>query len=203
MIIRVSKAKGKSKKSTFIFAFCLLPFAFCLFSGPLCATTPVATTRVDADLDGDLKPDIVRVASGGRDPLGYLYTIHLQLSSGVNRSPLEVHSAAPNGVRIVARDVNGDHDVDLVVTSTLDLRTIGVWINDGHGGFTWSASEPLNCSVPRHSDLDSTPPGGHAAMSALDSAPAFAISEPAKGARRPPTLTNAPAIDRVAHDSLG
>ena len=39
------------------------------------------------------------------------------------------------GVRIASHDVDGDHLPDVLVMSAEDGRPLGVWINDGHGGF--------------------------------------------------------------------
>jgi hypothetical protein len=148
-----------------------------LTAAALHAAQPPATTRLLTDLDGDLQPDLVRISHSGHDSLGYLYTMDFQMSSGVARGPIQFHSQSPDGVRVVPRDVDGDHDIDLVITSALDLKTIGVWINDGSGRFTWTAAEPLNCATPRHSSLDSMLDGALLSIGAVNSAPAVAPLE--------------------------
>src|SRR5262249_20091760 len=40
------------------------------------------------------------------------------------------------GVNISAVDVDGDHDLDLVISGRFVGRRIGIWINDGTGSFT-------------------------------------------------------------------
>src|SRR5262249_43954433 len=39
-------------------------------------------------------------------------------------------------VNIAAVDVDGDHDLDLVINGRFTWQKIGVWINDGRGVFT-------------------------------------------------------------------
>jgi hypothetical protein len=38
--------------------------------------------------------------------------------------------------------VDGDWDLDLIITSARTLSPVGVWINDGHGGFNRSDLTP-------------------------------------------------------------
>ncbi len=66
---------------------------------------------------------------------GFWYRIELQLTTGVSPSSFSV-SAEKGGLRLVPRDVDGDGDLDLVITGAWTLAPVGVWINNGHGGFT-------------------------------------------------------------------
>jgi hypothetical protein len=54
-------------------------------------------------------------------------------------------------VDIAAVDVDGDHDLDLVISSRFPLQRIGVWINDGKGSFTQNLytlySAPVDLSL--------------------------------------------------------
>jgi hypothetical protein len=85
------------------------------------------------DFDGDLRPDLASVqaeatASGGTD-----YWIQLQLSASGRQS---IRLVAPaGGLLIEARDVNGDHAVDLIL-STSFREPVAVFLNDGHGSFS-------------------------------------------------------------------
>jgi hypothetical protein len=90
-----------------------------------------------ADLDGDQKPDLAFVEQVGRVSAKTNYSIRLHLSVGVE-SRIDV-DAPFGGLRVAARDVNGDENVDLIVTSTLDQRFIKVLLNDGHGNFSAAA----------------------------------------------------------------
>jgi len=88
-----------------------------------------------ADLDGDGRPDLVTVSTQSWGPKGRLYRIELDLTSSISPSFLSVF-AEEGGLRIVPRDVDGDHDLDFVITNAWSLAPVGVWINDGRGRFT-------------------------------------------------------------------
>jgi hypothetical protein len=88
-----------------------------------------------ADLDGDGRPDLAIARAEGWGPSGFQYRIDLDLTSRVGLSSFSV-CAQRGGLRIIPRDVNGDWDLDLVITSAWSFTPIGVWINDGHGTFT-------------------------------------------------------------------
>ncbi|MGB7437192.1 MAG: VCBS repeat-containing protein [Candidatus Acidiferrum sp.] len=89
---------------------------------------------VFADLDGDRKPDMALVEMQGQGAPNGNYSIHVKLSAG---SESAIGVAGPmGGLRVAARDVNGDDNLDLIVTSELDANFIEVLLNDGHGNFT-------------------------------------------------------------------
>jgi len=90
-----------------------------------------------ADLDGDGRPDLAVVKSEGWGPNGFRYRIDLHLTSRAGGSSFRVF-AQRGGLRITPRDVNGDWELDLIITSAWSYTPIGVWINDGHGRFVRS-----------------------------------------------------------------
>lgn len=121
-------------------------FAVCWFAAPAfaaAATTSLVATHLlrpgvpaIADLDGDHLPDVASGISTGHTPAGYSYRVDLDLSGHTNQNSFSVLSEEPNGLNIEAIDIDGDHDLDLVITNRLSLKPIGVWINDGTGSFT-------------------------------------------------------------------
>lgn len=88
-----------------------------------------------ADLDGDGRPDLAIVREAGSNPKGFQYRVELHLTTRVRPSFFSV-SAEKGGLRIVPRDVDGDRDLDLVITGSWSRAPVGVWVNDSHGEFT-------------------------------------------------------------------
>jgi hypothetical protein len=87
-----------------------------------------------ADFDGDRRPDIAYVQAGQGAAGNNSYCVDFRLSSR-GRSCFWIF--APSGGLIVeARDVNGDHAVDLVVSTAWFRQPVAVLLNDGHGTFT-------------------------------------------------------------------
>ena len=91
-----------------------------------------------ADFDGDLRPDIASVQVGDSASGTSSYWIQLQLS-GAGRQSIQL-VAPRGGLLIEARDVNGDHAIDLVLTTAWSRQPVAVLLNDGHGRF--SRAEP-------------------------------------------------------------
>ncbi len=89
---------------------------------------------VFADLDGDQKPDLALIETQSRRSAKTNYSIHIKLSAGPE-SAVGVNGPM-GGLRVAARDVNGDDYLDLIVTSNLDVHFIQVLLNDGRGNFS-------------------------------------------------------------------
>lgn len=87
-----------------------------------------------ADFDGDLRPDLAAVQIGRSGVSGTDYQIQLQLSAAGRQTILLV--APAGGLQIAARDVNGDHALDLVVSASWLNEPVAIFLNDGHGSFS-------------------------------------------------------------------
>jgi hypothetical protein len=111
-----------------------------------------------ADLDGDGRLDLAIVRSEGRNVKGFSYRVELQLSAHLGASSFRL-SAPQGGLHIVPRDVNGDGELDLVITSAWSHAPVSVWINDGHGAFTESdaAAYPTSIWIEGPGILSNTP----------------------------------------------
>ena len=94
-----------------------------------------------ADFDGDGRPDLAMASAEGWGPNGFQYRIELDLTSRAGPSSFSV-SAQRGGLRIIPRDMNGDWELDLIITSAWSFTPVGIWINDGHGGFVPMGSGP-------------------------------------------------------------
>jgi len=87
-----------------------------------------------ADFNGDLRPDFVSVHTDSNRSSLANYIVEVRYSAGGGQSiPLLGPSG---GLRIVARDVNGDKSPDIVVSLAWRKEPYLVLLNDGHGVFS-------------------------------------------------------------------
>jgi hypothetical protein len=88
-----------------------------------------------ADFDGDRKPDLATVeVQKGNSSSATQYSIRLQLTAGA----VQVFGviAPAGGLQIMARDVNGDDALDVLVSTAWQHKQVALLLNDGHGKFT-------------------------------------------------------------------
>lgn len=91
-----------------------------------------------ADFDGDMRPDSAHVQHGREASGGESYAIDFRFSS--TDAPTQMNVVAPRGgLRIEARDVNGDNAIDLVLTTAWFREPVAILLNDGHGKFSTAA----------------------------------------------------------------
>ena len=87
-----------------------------------------------ADFDGDRKPDLATVEiQKGSSSSATQYSIRLKLTAGAAQVFGVI--APAGGLQIVARDVNGDDALDVLVRTALQHKQVAVLLNDGHGIF--------------------------------------------------------------------
>lgn len=87
-----------------------------------------------ADLDGDRNPDLATIEIESQRFARADYFIRVQLSAGT-QSGIRLDGPV-GGLRLAARDVNGDDTLDLIISSISDAHVVAVLLNDGHGGFS-------------------------------------------------------------------
>ncbi len=137
------RASGRPRRSLFSALSCALLFLFGFASASAAgeetrnaaapAPAPSGQQLAISDFDGDLNPDLASVQAGLTTSGGTDYWIQLQLSAAGRQS---IRLVAPaGGLLIEARDVNGDHAVDLILTTSL-RQPVAVFLNDGHGSFS-------------------------------------------------------------------
>lgn len=93
------------------------------------------STFAIADFDGDRKPDLATVEiQKGSSASRTQYSIRLQLTVGA--AQIFGVTAPAGGLQIVAKDVNGDDALDVVVSTAWQHKQVAVLLNDGNGKFT-------------------------------------------------------------------
>lgn len=131
-------------RSVISFLFLGLVFFGILFGGATTARAfagnPPATwlgpglTFAIADLDGDRRPDFASIQAGQNRPDNSDYSIQIYFSQAGQQS---LHLVAPvGGLLLEARDVDGDHAIDLIVSSAWRKQPVAIFLNDGHGSFS-------------------------------------------------------------------
>jgi len=88
------------------------------------------------DLDGDHETDLALSRELGQSDSAYVYRVELKLSETHQPVSFTFSNTDGLGVNIAAVDVDGDHDLDLVINGRFTGQRIGVWTNDGRGVFT-------------------------------------------------------------------
>jgi hypothetical protein len=87
-----------------------------------------------ADFDGDRRPDFASIQAGQNRSDSSDYSIQIYLSE-VRRQSIDL-VAPVGGLLIEARDVDGDHSIDLVVSTAWRKQPVAIFLNDGHGTFS-------------------------------------------------------------------
>jgi len=125
--------------SGFLRLLILACLVLCGMASAVAQTSPVTSagsrlTFAVADFDGDLRPDLADVGIGRSSVSLTDYWIRFRLSAAERQTILVV--APSGGLEIAARDVNGDHAIDLIVTTVWLRRPVAILLNDGHGRFS-------------------------------------------------------------------
>src|ERR1700730_12864341 len=102
-------------------------------SGPVTLVGPGPQFAI-ADFDGDVRPDLASIQAGSNSSGTTDYWIQLQLTAAGRQSFRLV--APAGGLWIEARDVNGDHAVDLVLGTAWFNQPVAIFLNNGHGSFS-------------------------------------------------------------------
>jgi hypothetical protein len=87
-----------------------------------------------ADFDGDVRPDLASIQPTSNSIGSTDYWIQLQMAAG-GRQSIRLFAPA-GGLRIEARDVNGDHAIDLILATAWLNEPVAILLNNGHGSFS-------------------------------------------------------------------
>lgn len=112
--------------------------AFASYAGGWVSSPAHSSSFSIADFDGDGHPDLARIQISASNFGTATYSIQLRLTSSGQH--LIQFTAPVGGLQIQARDVNGNHALDLVVTTAWLRDPVAIFLNDGHGGFSRAAT---------------------------------------------------------------
>ncbi|MGC4054222.1 MAG: hypothetical protein QM757_34485 [Paludibaculum sp.] len=105
------------------------------------------------DLDGDHNPDVVYALNAGSFN-ARVSRVSIHLSSSNYDQALDF-SSWPDASGLLTRDVDGDHDDDLVVTTGV-RRILAVFLNDGLGSFRLQEGQQFLASLDDKDALEAT-----------------------------------------------
>jgi len=95
-------------------------------SGPA-SPAGVGCSWIFSDFDGDQKPDLAEL---------HRSSLHLRLSTGDQQHLVIPPHSDGSEAEIVAADIDGDSDLDIVVRDRFAAHYPNVWLNNGKGTFT-------------------------------------------------------------------
>ncbi len=108
-------------------------------SGPALACSPVSNSSQSlwavADFDGDNAVDLARVKVGRAGNSVVASGVDLFAFCKDSVPPI-FDSFPPIGLVLSARDIDADHDQDLVLREPFAGKALGIWLNDGRGEFS-------------------------------------------------------------------
>jgi hypothetical protein len=115
-----------------------------------------------ADFDGDSQPDLVEHRRNFLD---------LRLSTGRELHLASVLDTSTPGSEIVVVDLDGDHDLDIVIRNRFLNQHPDIWLNDGEGFFIESGTHDFPLPFKRTSWSQSPNPGPGTAVNVRNSKP--------------------------------
>lgn len=100
------------------------------------AVSSIQTLWAAGDFDGDKSLDVARVKVTGIGDRVIYSGIDLFTFCRNSAPPSFFDSFSQTGLVLVARDIDADDDQDLVLRKQFSSQALGVWLNDGKGGFS-------------------------------------------------------------------
>jgi hypothetical protein len=143
MPLQIHKSRGALRST--VRAFLIYSAVVCTAGGlgvastsaprPMNTAPGINANFAIADFDGDRNPDLATVEVEKAGPWSTTqYSIRFELTAG--RRQVFGLTAPAGGLQIVARDVNGDNALDVLVSTTWQHTQVAVLLNDGHGKFS-------------------------------------------------------------------
>jgi len=114
--------------------------------------SPSVSSWVLADFDGDSLIDIVTSRAERLQGHEYSHEVSLKLS-GSPATSFTFRDRYPN-VQLNSRDLDGDHDRDIIIRETGTSEPLAVWLNDGSGHFLQGDLEHFRAALEEHHSPD-------------------------------------------------
>jgi hypothetical protein len=104
------------------------------------------------DFDGDSQIDVVTSRAERLPGHEYSHEISLKLSGSASTS-FTFRDRYPS-VQLNSRDIDGDHDRDIIIRETGTSEPLAVWLNDGTGHFLQGDLEHFRAALEEHHSPD-------------------------------------------------
>jgi hypothetical protein len=164
------------------------------------------TAELATTLDADNQADWIRAYPCRGPDSGFYYCVRVAVSQTHSTQTIVLKTNAKR-VRVVSHDVDGDQLQDVLVMSADDGTPLGVWINDGRGGFKQSDAGLYPKSVWHEDPLlcPSSPSERNplAAMNGIQNLylEPFALEEPLLDAEQPFCAAQVPHPRSACHSN--
>ena len=113
-----------------------------------------------ADFNTDGTPDLA-IADRVSHPIGAA-SYRIEFSVSGRESKTVAFESDQDALTVRVSDVDHDNDLDVVVSSALSREIVGVWLNDGSGGFKRSDARPFGAELAARHSLDTADPSDEA-----------------------------------------
>jgi hypothetical protein len=158
------------------------------------AGQPFNWATVVADFNGDGTPDVAVADRLPQRTGDYVYRIEFDVSGS---QPVRIVFASNQpALTLSLADVDHDNDLDVVVRSALSGVTVGVWLNDGRGGFAPGDLELVPHVVRAECGLGAACPGVDVTAIGSSGRVGAALLSLGYGALPPPASSIAPTQSR-------
>ena len=114
--------------------------------------SPFVSSWVLGDFDGDSQVDVLTSRAERLPGHEYSHEVSLKLSGSPSTSfTFRDHYA---NVELNSRDIDGDHDRDIIIRETGSSEPLAVWLNDGSGHFLQGDLEHFRAALEEHHSPD-------------------------------------------------